>query len=185
MRGPVDAAKAGQEIADTAIPIAKKHAQLLLITLAAELANDPAVREALSATVLVDVVGNPEVASMAKDALLTLVQNNPLVHQRLEGLVEDSRLGRALYDLAEEAGPLVLQMGRLAILDDAGSALHPAVAQLVRMRILEHGACWIGIRLGGGPPMRTSERPQVLLYSGTRREVWEDPLTPSTGEGRP
>lgn len=181
-----EAAKAAlDKVLRTGEPIAKRRALALLMAVVDELVDDPTVKAAVRASLVVDLLGDPCIADMMKDALVQLVQENPKIRERFERLVEDQRLRRALYDLAEDAGPLVVRMGRLAILDESGDALHPAVAQLVRMRVLERGACWIGIRLGDGPPMASGMHPQVLLYSGTRREIWEEPLGVSAGEALP
>ena len=157
-----------------------------------ETVRDDRVRQALHDTLFQDGLGNPKVMGLIAQAFSVAVLANPRLRDRLQALLDDPRIQRALFDLAEQLEPRVLALARMFLLDEQGRTLHPELAMLARVRLIGSEGSWVLLELpptedaepaGAAPPgdpptLRSTEptRLRIEEYSGSRAEVWERPL---------
>lgn len=149
----------------------------------AETVQDERVQQALRDTLFQDGLGNPKVMGLIAQAFSVAVLANPRLRDRLQALVDDPRIQRALFDLAEQLEPRVLALTRMFLLDEAGQSLHPELAMLARVRLIGSEGNWVLLELpaadpgaaGATTPTPAPARLRIEEYSGSRAEAWEPP----------
>ncbi len=151
-----------------------------------ETVRDDRVQQALHDTLFQDGLGNPQVMGLIAEAFSAAVPANPRLRDRLAALLDDPRIRRALFDLAEQLEPRVLALTRMFLLDEEGRTLHPELAMLARVRLIGSEGAWILLELPPaagdepthGPALRSAPptRLRIEPYAGSRAEVWERPL---------
>ncbi|MBI5487241.1 MAG: hypothetical protein HY905_07905 [Deltaproteobacteria bacterium] len=165
---------------DKAIPIITGHVPDALTAVeqsVTELLDDPAVQDAIRASFFDDALGNPKVIALVTEAFATAVLANQRLQDRLERLLDDPRVQRGLFDLAEQLEPRLMGMARSLLLDDEGR-LHPELAMLARVRLIGSEGNWILLDLPvdvDARPSAAKQRLIILPYEGTRAEPWEAP----------
>ncbi|MDI7269384.1 MAG: hypothetical protein QME96_15450, partial [Myxococcota bacterium] len=170
-----------------AIPAIQRRMPEVLDAIAAALVEasaDPRVRDALRASLFEDGMGDPRVTALLAGALSAGVGSNPRLRARIERFVDDPRVRRAAFDLAEQIEPRVVRVARSLLIDERTGRLHAEIAMLARARILLREPRWIlfdprpGAATGGGDAPLRIER-----FGGSRTPVWERPVAPPAGVG--
>jgi hypothetical protein len=173
-------------VRDTAIPTVEKHlpeALALVGQAVEEVADDPRVAEALRATVFEDGLGNGKVIALLLEAFSATVIDNPRIRRRLARLLDDHRVQRAVFDLAESLEPRLIALARSFLLDDEGRRLHPEIAMLVRVRLIESEGNWVLLEVPPagaavpGQPRGAAGRPRLEIrpFEGSTVPPWEKP----------
>ena len=165
---------------DKAIPILLRHVPDALAAVEVsvdELLDDPVVQDALRASFFDDALGSPRVIGLVTEAFATAVLPNPRLRARLERLLDDQRVQRGLFDLAEQIEPRLIDLAKSLLLDDDGR-LHPELAMLVRVRLIGSEGNWILLELpeqgaeaeapAAPPPAGTPRRLVIRPYEGSR-----------------
>jgi hypothetical protein len=173
-------------IRDKVIPTVERHVpealQAAVATLE-ELAAEPRVREALRASFFDDALGNPQLLSLLGQAFSAAVLANQRLDDRLQRLLDDPRVQRGLFDLAEQLGPRLVALARSFLLDESGTRLHPELAMLARVRLIGSEGNWVLLELpppGTSPPPAPpgSGTPPLVIrpYADSTTPIWERPL---------
>ena len=179
---------------DTALPIVRRHLPEALAAVydsVAKAAEDPRVQDALRASFFEDGLGNPRVIRLLSDAFAAAVLANPRLRDRLQRLLDDPRVQRGLFDLAEQLEPRLIALAKSFLLDDEGRSLHPELAMLVRVRLIGSEGNWVLLELPAatGPATTTATttttttagtagkaRLQIVPFAGSTTETWDRPL---------
>jgi len=168
-----------------AVPIVERHLPEALDAIGkvvVELSGDPRIQDALRASFLEDGLGNPRVMGLISEVFSTAVLANPRLSDRLHRLLDDPRVRRGLFDLAEQIEPRLIALARSFLLDDSGRQLHPELAMLVRVRLIGSEGTWLLLELpppGTSPPAPPSAgttRLEIRPFEGSSTEIWERPM---------
>ena len=168
-----------------AVPIVERHLPEALEAVGevvVALSDDPRIQDALRASFLEDGLGNPRVMGLISEAFSAAVLANPRLADRLHKLLDDPRVRRGLFDLAEQLEPRLIALARSFLLDDSGRQLHPELAMLVRVRLIGSEGSWLLLELpppGTTPPAAPSAgttRLEILPFEGSTTAIWERPL---------
>lgn len=180
-------------LAGTAIPKVESYLPEALEAVGealAEAAEDERIQQALRDTLFRDTLADPKVTGLIAQAFSAAVLANPRLRERVQALLEDSRVRRALFDLAEQIEPRLVALARTFLLDETGGSLHPELAMLARVRLIGSEGTWVLLELPDPERLETGPRHaetaaargagtvrlRIEEYSGSRTEVWERPL---------
>jgi hypothetical protein len=167
-------------IRNTAIPIVERHLPEALAVVSRVLTTalaDPEITAEIRATLMDDGLGDSRILALISEAFGATVLGNPRIRERVGRFLDDPRLHRALFDLADAIEPRLMELVKRFVLDPVTGRLLPELAMVARVRLLDREPRWILLELpeatGTAAPPALPRRPAIRRWEDSTADAWE------------